>query len=281
MGGSTMVEQKHHFGGGFHLDIARRELRRGKRLINLKGRPLEILIYLIQHPDEFLNEKTFKDAFNVSIDWGTLKGYISTVREALDDRKDKRIICTVTGRGYKFVAEIFETKKPSGTSVTIKKETSTNIHAPVIAQKVKWGRNDGLPAGIRVWDARGNMEIGLDFIPWLHLYEEIKRNLLPQVLADPTGFDFELHNHNGKTDWLLFLVDGNRSWYCDVWFGGNPDDHWTIDGLVRLGDRDSNPRAWQTWQRHSDGTYLRVPGKSLCNSLDKMKSLHERVPDFV
>jgi hypothetical protein len=134
-------------------------------------------------------------------------------------------------------------------------------------QQVRWGPTVGQAAGILTWNADdGTNE---KFIAWAELKKELKVKLTPQLFADKSSLRFELLDHHGKPDWLLQLFDIEGK-YCDVWFGVNPEKGWSFDGLVHFGQADVMPHIWQTYQRYSDGSYMRLP--SLVRSLDDKNS---------
>lgn len=136
----------------------------------------------------------------------------------------------------------------------------------VVPQKVRWGPSDARPAGILTWTEAGDPE---HFVSWITLQKELDRQLLPQLFADPEGFRFETRDQHDKAHWLVQVIDDRGEWFCDVWFGNDPDDGWGFDGLVRLGDPVEAPHAWQTYQRYSDGTYRRLPSR--CADLDQFR----------
>jgi DNA-binding winged helix-turn-helix (wHTH) protein len=95
---------------GFSLNPKDRLLLRQNRRINLDGKGFDILVYLATRPNIFVTHQDLLDGV-----WGTdtfveesnITGYISKIRDALDDndRKNPRFIETVYGRkGYRFVA---------------------------------------------------------------------------------------------------------------------------------------------------------------------------------
>jgi hypothetical protein len=143
--------------------------------------------------------------------------------------------------------------------------TMRRINTSAVPQLVRWGPSDTLPAGIRVM-AKDSSEV--DFVEWPKLSREIEQNLMPQLFANPKGFKFALHDHNGKRDWLVQVRDVRGEWYCDVWFGNAPEHGWRFDGLIRVGDPNDSTPVWQTYQRYSDGTYRR--GNSLTGTIDAL-----------
>jgi hypothetical protein len=138
----------------------------------------------------------------------------------------------------------------------------------IFAQKVRWGPTDGHPAGIRASDESNNTN---SFVPWRDLENELRQQLMPQLFAQPSQFTFTLADYNGKSNWLVTLIDESGEKFCDVWFGINLDNGWAFDGMIHLGDPDAEPRVWQSYQRYSDGTYRRLP--SQVSSLDKFTNM--------
>lgn len=133
---------------------------------------------------------------------------------------------------------------------------------------IRWSPADGGATGLKVF-TDGVEE---PFIPWTDLKAELDHQLMPQLFADPAqGWTFALRDQGHKPDWLMYVVDAKGERYCDVWLGNDPDNGWGWDGLVRVGDSESEPHVWQVYQRYSDGTYRRLP--SLCRDLDEMKRL--------
>lgn len=143
----------------------------------------------------------------------------------------------------------------------------TGVPFPAVC--VRWGPNDELGPGVRIFRIVDEDEHLIGFIPWSVYEDELNRRLLPQLFADPTGYKFAVLDYHGKKNWLVRIRDASDQDYCAVWFGGDPDHGWIVDGLVRVGDANSEPHTWQAYQRHADGSYRCV--YSLCGSLDEMR----------
>ncbi|MEK7611860.1 MAG: hypothetical protein AAB407_00735 [Patescibacteria group bacterium] len=143
-----------------------------------------------------------------------------------------------------------------------------------LAQKVKWqaDNGDGV-AGISFSNEGNDTE---DFIPWELLQPELNRELLTKLFANPQGYTFEVHDHHGKKNWVMIVVDSSENEICDVWFGGDPDNGWGFDGLIRVGNALAKepPHVWQIYQRYSDGTYQRLPSRY--GSLEKVPSTEKK-----
>lgn len=149
------------------------------------------------------------------------------------------------------------------------RESNLAMANMTLPQLVRWGPSDAQPAGIRAWPvAEPSLE---EFISWGVLGRELGIYLLPQLFPDPLGYHFIVADFHGKRDWLVQLLDSDDRYFCDVWFGNDPDERWAFDGLVRFGHANPQmgPAAWQGYQRHSDGSYRRV--FSRCRTLDEMR----------
>lgn len=107
------VELRHSIalGEGFELDLRPRRLRHGSRVLKLERIPLEILLLLIERPNEIVSREEI-----VARVWGndlfldtdnSIRSAIRKIRHVLkDDPEQPRFIQTVTGRGYRFIAKV-------------------------------------------------------------------------------------------------------------------------------------------------------------------------------
>jgi TolB-like protein/DNA-binding winged helix-turn-helix (wHTH) protein/Tfp pilus assembly protein PilF len=105
------LQQSIRFGEDFELDLRPRRLRRNDRVLKLERIPLEILILLLERRGEIVS----RDEIVARI-WGndvfldtdnSIRGAIRKVRQVLkDDPETPRFIQTVTGRGYRFIAQV-------------------------------------------------------------------------------------------------------------------------------------------------------------------------------
>ena len=95
----------------FELDLDRFQLYCRGELVRLEGLPLQLLIFLVEHPCQLVTREQIADALwgkAVFVDAETgINTAIRKVRMALDDDSAQpRFLQTVVGRGYRFVAEI-------------------------------------------------------------------------------------------------------------------------------------------------------------------------------
>lgn len=107
-----MPEKKVRF-AEFELDFGRFQLYRGGNPVRLEGLPLQLLMFLIEHPRQLVTREQIaealwgKDVF-VDVEQG-INTAIRKVRIALDDDSSQpQYLQTVVGRGYRFVAPIVE-----------------------------------------------------------------------------------------------------------------------------------------------------------------------------
>jgi DNA-binding winged helix-turn-helix (wHTH) protein/tetratricopeptide (TPR) repeat protein len=91
------------------LDVGRHELRRAGQLVAIEPQVLEVLAYLARHRDRLVTKNELLDEV-----WGdrfvsesALTSRIKSARRAVGDTgRDQRIIRTIHGRGYRFVAPV-------------------------------------------------------------------------------------------------------------------------------------------------------------------------------
>lgn len=123
-----------------------------------------------------------------------------------------------------------------------------------VPQLVRWAVNDGGQAGINVEPAEEN------FISWERLKPEVEGKLLNQVRVIPVGSIVETGQLYGKKDWIVKILDPTGREIGHVWFGGDPNQNWVWDGIVRVGPvpPTDGTKVWQGFTRYSDGSYRRV-----------------------
>jgi TolB-like protein/DNA-binding winged helix-turn-helix (wHTH) protein/Tfp pilus assembly protein PilF len=97
--------------GDFELDTLKRVLvsRITGQPVDITGRVVEALFYLVERPGQLVEKKALMDALwpHVVVEDGNLTQTIHTLRRALGDKVgEHRYIATVPGRGYRFIAEV-------------------------------------------------------------------------------------------------------------------------------------------------------------------------------
>ena len=103
--------------GEFELDIAAYSLRRRGQPIRLERRPMDLLILLVERRRDLVSrtqivERLWGDGVFVDVEMG-INTAMRKVRQVLgDDPGAPTFIETVSGRGYRFVADVEATEAP-------------------------------------------------------------------------------------------------------------------------------------------------------------------------
>jgi TolB-like protein len=121
--------------GDHRLDIARRELCRGREPIDLEPKVFDLLAFLVQNRDRVVS----KDDLLREV-WGgrivsesALTTRINAVRRALgDDGTAQRLVRTFTRKGIRFVGEVTEMSDPAAPPVA----PTTSIAQPLVAPRM-------------------------------------------------------------------------------------------------------------------------------------------------
>lgn len=99
--------------GPFKLAPSERLLTLDGVPVDLGARALDILIALVSHPNEIVSKRDLMARVwpDVTVEEGSLRFHIASLRKALGDGKDgARYITTLPGRGYCFVAPVFRSR---------------------------------------------------------------------------------------------------------------------------------------------------------------------------
>ncbi len=114
--------------GDFELDPSRFELRRNGRALKLERIPMDLLILLAEKEGSVVSRQEIierlwgKDVF-VDTEHG-INTAVRKIRQVLrDDPQQPRFVQTVTGKGYRFVAERIEDRKMPGAGPEIAEGT--------------------------------------------------------------------------------------------------------------------------------------------------------------
>src|SRR5690606_38231452 len=97
-----------HF-GPFRFDLATRSLWRDGERVALRPKASEVLGVLVENAGRLVTKEELLESVwrNVAVDEQLLRGYIDELRSILGDNPDEpRHIETVTGRGYRLLAEV-------------------------------------------------------------------------------------------------------------------------------------------------------------------------------
>jgi DNA-binding winged helix-turn-helix (wHTH) protein/tetratricopeptide (TPR) repeat protein len=103
--------------GDCELSVERIELRRGGEIIDLEPQVFEVLAYLLRHRERVVPKTELLDQIwgNRFVSESALSSRIKSARRAVGDTgRDQRIIKTIYGRGFRFVADVNERPPSSG-----------------------------------------------------------------------------------------------------------------------------------------------------------------------
>ena len=111
----------------FEVDCTRFQLLRNGQRVQLEGVPLQLLIFLVEHPCQLVTREQIAEALwgkDVFVDIETSINTASRkVRIALgDDSAQPKYLQTVVGRGYRFVAEMDSSQMPKSADYTFSAE---------------------------------------------------------------------------------------------------------------------------------------------------------------
>jgi TolB-like protein/DNA-binding winged helix-turn-helix (wHTH) protein len=131
--------------GEFNLDPARYELRRSGQVLKLERIPMDLLILLAEKQGNIVTRPEIIDRLwgkDVFVDTEhSINTAIRKIRQALkDDPEEPRFVQTVTGRGYRFVAEKNGTSISSAVAAEVKPQAVNREAAamsPSIASEAK------------------------------------------------------------------------------------------------------------------------------------------------
>jgi DNA-binding winged helix-turn-helix (wHTH) protein len=103
-----------HTFGDFELDERLFELRRSGAIVKIEPKVFDVMRYLVNHAERVVAKDELLDALwpGEHVSDSVLPRCITVARKALgDDPNAQRMIQTVHGRGYRFVAEV---RRPTG-----------------------------------------------------------------------------------------------------------------------------------------------------------------------
>ena len=92
----------------FEFEESRRELRRGDTVLNLEGKPKEVLLYLLQNAGRVIESEEIKRTVwkGMHVSDPTVPVALKKIRDAFGDTNRERIVRTVKNGGYTFCVEV-------------------------------------------------------------------------------------------------------------------------------------------------------------------------------
>jgi DNA-binding winged helix-turn-helix (wHTH) protein/tetratricopeptide (TPR) repeat protein len=103
--------------GECELSVERIELRRAGQLVDMEPQVFDVLAYLLRHRERVVPKTELLDQIwgNRFVSESALSSRVKSVRRAVGDTgRDQRVIKTIYGRGYRFVADVSEKARFAG-----------------------------------------------------------------------------------------------------------------------------------------------------------------------
>ena len=103
--------------GDCELSVERIELRRAGQIVDMEPQVFDVLAYLLRHRERVVPKTELLDQIwgNRFVSESALSSRVKSARRAVGDTgRDQRIIKTIYGRGYRFVADVVENARFAG-----------------------------------------------------------------------------------------------------------------------------------------------------------------------
>jgi DNA-binding winged helix-turn-helix (wHTH) protein len=138
--------------GDYELDLQRYELRCAGRPVKIEPQVFNLLAYFIHHRDRLITKEELLDQLwpGRIVGEATLTSRVRAARKAIGDAgRVQRLIQTLHGRGYRFIAPIAE--HPDGSPNLREPPRSTRLPSPTDPDE---GRMEAPPASLIALVAR-------------------------------------------------------------------------------------------------------------------------------
>src|SRR6266849_10064154 len=125
----------------YEFDTDRRALRLAGTPVDLEPKVFDLLAYLIQHHDQFVSrEKLYAHLWSQQfVSEAALTYCISEARKAVGDNgRAQRVIKTVHGRGYRFIAPVAERlpdSPPGEAAIILPSLPATDLTPPAMTSQ--------------------------------------------------------------------------------------------------------------------------------------------------
>jgi DNA-binding winged helix-turn-helix (wHTH) protein/tetratricopeptide (TPR) repeat protein len=103
--------------GDCELSVERIELRRAGQIVDMEPQVFDVLAYLLRHRERVVPKTELLDQIwgNRFVSESALSSRVKSARRAVGDTgRDQRVIKTIYGRGYRFVADVSEKARSAG-----------------------------------------------------------------------------------------------------------------------------------------------------------------------
>ncbi|MEM9032980.1 MAG: winged helix-turn-helix domain-containing protein [Actinomycetota bacterium] len=159
--------------GDCEIDVDRWELRRDGELVPLEPRAMSILVHVLRHRDRVVTKEELLDEV-----WGdrfvgesALTSQIKSIRKAVGDSgREQRVLRTVHGQGYMFVADVEESAGAAEVPAPAAPSPSAEAPANPVIAVLPFENQSGDPSKAHVADGlTADIITGLSKHRWLRV----------------------------------------------------------------------------------------------------------------
>lgn len=128
--------------GDWSVYSASGRITRDGESVKLEPRVMEVLVYLASRQGEVVSRQELEETLwaGTVVSYDALTGAIQKLRRAFkDDRKEPRVIETLSKRGYRLVAPVYPLVAPEG-------DVRSTVGDTVPAKEVRWGQVTAIAA---------------------------------------------------------------------------------------------------------------------------------------
>ena len=246
------------------LDPAAGQVRHGTDRLSLRPKTLAVLAYLAAHADRLVTKRELLDAVwpdTAVTDW-VLTSCIRELREAFgDDARRPRVIETVHGRGYRFVAAI----APAASARAVSSAVAVPVSTALVGRRVELETLDGWWQRALAGERQVGFVIGEAGMGKTALVDEWCRLLIYRLLVVGSEAPNSQTTNNPTT---CLLARGQ----CIEQRGAGEPYLPVLEALGRLCTESGSAAVVDVMRRHAPAWLVQLPGllePAECEALER------------